>query len=105
MGLFVDFFVRLFTQLKFGVVQACILFMGLGVSGRQQLLTLLSCLEVSLTADVIFEELRISHLGLRFFIIIEGHERKTLIERCSCSWLVRPEAQTPIFPDRSMNSL
>ncbi|XP_036727648.1 chloride transport protein 6 isoform X1 [Balaenoptera musculus] len=44
-GLFVDFFVRLFTQLKFGVVQACILFTGLGVSGRQQLLTLLSCLE------------------------------------------------------------
>lgn len=27
-GLFVDFFVRLFTQLKFQVVQSCIFYLG-----------------------------------------------------------------------------
>lgn len=43
-GLFVDFFVRLFSQLKFGVVQTCILFPVLGIPRCQPSLTLLSYL-------------------------------------------------------------
>lgn len=42
-GLFVDFFARLFTQLKFGVVQACILFTVLGVPGCQHLQSAFLC--------------------------------------------------------------
>ena len=47
-GLFVDFFARLFTQLKFGVVQACILYKGHSVPQHVWLLTLLSHTEMSL---------------------------------------------------------
>ena len=48
-GLFVDFFARLFTQLKFGVVQACILYKGHSVPQHVWLLTLLSHTEMSLS--------------------------------------------------------
>jgi len=74
----VDFFVRLFTQLKFGVVQTCILLAVLGVPGCQQFLTLLSCLE-NRRHDLVKSYLLT--IQLKFLVIVKGHNRKTLRER------------------------
>lgn len=49
-GLFVDFSVRLFTQLKFGVVQTCIL-------STAPLFQALGFLRLNLTVNVVFERL------------------------------------------------
>lgn len=73
-----DFFVRLFTQLKFGVVQTCILFVVLGVPRCQQFLTLLSCLE-NRRHDLVKSYLLTT--WLKFLIIIAGYNRKSLRER------------------------